>query len=135
MRSGGDDVRLLLDTHILLWALIEPGRLSAEFRDVLEDPEHEVRFSAASIWEMSIKAALGRADFQVAPASVFQAALATGFIELPVRAAAALKVTALPHHHRDPFDRLLVAQAMTEPLVLYTADAQLGAYSDLVVCI
>jgi PIN domain nuclease of toxin-antitoxin system len=128
-------VRLLLDTHILLWALIEPKRLSAEFRAVLEDPEHEVLFSAASIWEMSIKAALGRADFQVAPASIFQAALATGFIELPVRAAAALKVAALPHHHRDPFDRVLVAQAMTEPLVLYTADAQLGAYSDLVVCL
>jgi PIN domain nuclease of toxin-antitoxin system len=128
-------VRLLLDTRILLWALIEPQRLSAEFRGVLEDPEHEVLFSAASVWEMSIKAALGRADFQVAPAAIVNAAQATGFIELPVRSAAALKVAALPNHHRDPFDRLLVAQAMTEPAALYTADAQLGAYSDLVVCI
>jgi PIN domain nuclease of toxin-antitoxin system len=128
-------VRLLLDTHILLWALIEPKRLSAEFRGVLENPEHDVLFSAASVWEMSIKAALGRADFQVAPAAIVNAARSTGFIELPVRSAAALKVAALPHHHRDPFDRLLVAQAMTEPAALYTADAQLGAYSDLVICI
>ena len=128
-------MRLLLDTHVLLWALIEPKRLSAEFRYLLEDPDHEVLFSAASIWEMSIKAALGRADFQVAPAAIVEAAEATGFTELPVRAAAALRVAALPHHHRDPFDRLLVAQAMTEQAALYTADAQLGAYSELVVCV
>jgi PIN domain nuclease of toxin-antitoxin system len=128
-------VRLLLDTHILLWALIEPCRLSAEFRAALENPDHEVLFSAASIWEMSIKAALGRADFQVAPASIVDAARATGFMELPVHAAAALKVAVLPHYHRDPFDRLLVAQAMTEPAALYTADAQLRAYTELVVCI
>jgi PIN domain nuclease of toxin-antitoxin system len=128
-------LRLLLDTHVLLWALIEPTRLSAEFRALLENPEHEVRFSAASVWEMSIKAALGRADFRVSPATIVEAAQATGFVELPVRAAAALKVAALPHHHRDPFDRLLVAQAMTEPAALYTADVQLRAYSELVVCI
>jgi PIN domain nuclease of toxin-antitoxin system len=126
-------LRLLLDTHVLLWALIEPKRLSAEFQALLENPDHEVLFSAASIWEMSIKAALGRADFQVSPATIVEAAQATGFIELPVHAAAALKVAALPHHHRDPFDRLLVAQAMTEPAALYTADAQLRAYSELVV--
>jgi PIN domain nuclease of toxin-antitoxin system len=128
-------LRLLLDTHVLLWALIEPKRLSAEFQTVLENPDHEVLFSAASVWEMSIKAALGRADFRVAPATIVEAAQATGFIELPVRAAAALKVAALPHHHRDPFDRLLVAQAMTEPAALYTADARLCAYSELVVCV
>ena len=128
-------MRLLLDTHVLLWALIEPKRLNAEFRSLLENPDHEVLFSAASIWEISIKAALGRADFQVAPATIVEAAEATGFIELPVRAAAALKVAALPHHHRDPFDRLLVAQAMTEQTALYTADTQLGAYSELVLCV
>jgi PIN domain nuclease of toxin-antitoxin system len=128
-------VRLLLDTHVLLCALIEPKRLGSEYQTLLENPDHEVLFSAASVWEMSIKAALRRADFQVAPAVIVEAAQATGFIELPVRAAAALKVAALPHHHRDPFDRLLVAQAMTEPAALYTADAQLGSYSELVVCI
>jgi len=126
---------LLLDTHVLLWALIEPKRLSAEFQTLLENPDHEVLFSAASVWEISIKAALGRADFHVPPAAIVDAAQTTGFIELPVRAAAALKVAALPHHHRDPFDRLLVAQAMTEPVALYTADAQLRAYSELVVCV
>jgi PIN domain nuclease of toxin-antitoxin system len=128
-------MRALLDTHVLLWALIEPARLSAEVRAVLESPDHDVLFSAASVWEMSIKAALQRADFQVSPIAIVDAARATGFIELPVHSAAALRVAALPHHHRDPFDRLLVAQAMTEPAVLYTADAQLAAYSDLVVCI
>jgi PIN domain nuclease of toxin-antitoxin system len=86
-------LRLLLDTHVLLWALIEPKRLSAEFRILLENPDHEVLFSAASVWEMSIKAALGRADFRVTPATIVEAAQATGFIELPVRAAAALKVS------------------------------------------
>lgn len=125
-------MRLLLDTHILLWALIEPTKLSAKTRAVLEDRENEVLFSAASIWEMTIKAALGRADFRVSPQTIVDEALATGFVELPVRSAAALKVATLAPHHRDPFDRLLVAQAMTEPAALYTADAQLEAYSELV---
>ena len=128
-------MRLLLDTHVLLWAVIEPKRLSTEIQVLLENPDHEVLFSAASVWEMAIKAVLGRADFQVPPATIVDAAQASGFIELPVRAAAALKVASLPHHHRDPFDRLLVAQAMTEPVALYTADALLSVYSELVVCI
>jgi PIN domain nuclease of toxin-antitoxin system len=126
-------VRLLLDTHILLWALVEPTKLTDETREVLEDPQHEVLFSAASVWEMAIKAALGRADFQVPLDTIVAAAHASGFAELPVRSTAALRVATLPHHHRDPFDRLLVAQAMTEPAMLYTADPQLEAYSELVV--
>ena len=128
-------MRLLLDQRPQQNMRIEPKRWGAEFQTLLENPDHEVLFSAASVWEMSIKSALHRADFQVAPAMIVEAAQATGFIELPVRAAAALKVAALPHYHRDPFDRLLVAQAMTEPAALYTADAQLGSYSELVVCI
>jgi PIN domain nuclease of toxin-antitoxin system len=127
-------VRILLDTHILLWALIDPAKLNTDVRATLEDPEHEVLFSAASVWEMSIKFALGRADFQAPPATIVEAALASGFVELPVRSAAALKVASLPHLHRDPFDRLLIAQAMTEPAALYTADTQLAAYTELVVC-
>ena len=126
-------MRLLLDTNILLWALIEPIRLSAEARSVLEDPEHDVLFSAASIWEIAIKAALERANFQVTPETIVGTAQTSGFVELPVRSAAALRVATLPLHHRDPFDRLLVAQAMTEPAMLYTADAQLELYSELVV--
>ena len=112
---------------------MEPSRLPPSLRRTLEDPAEEVLFSAASLWEIAIKAALGRADFQVAPQEILAAALETGFTELPVRAAAALKVADLPPHHRDPFDRLLVAQALTEPASLYTADAVLESYSDLVV--
>lgn len=126
-------MRLLLDTNVLLWALIEPAKLKPDVRSLLEDPEHEILFSVASVWEMAIKSALGRADFQVSPERIVAAARSSGFVELPVRSAAALKVGALPHHHRDPFDRLLVAQAMTEPAMLYTADAQLLVYSELVV--
>ena len=126
-------MRLLLDTHVLLWALIEPTRLTSSARSVLEDPQHEVLFSAASIWEIAIKHALGRADFQVAPDAILAAALESGFAELPVRSAAALRVAQLAHLHRDPFDRLLIAQAMTEPAIFYTADETLQAYSELVV--
>jgi PIN domain nuclease of toxin-antitoxin system len=125
-------MRLLLDTHVLLWALISPERLDATTRVVLEDPQNEVLFSAASLWEIAIKAALGRPDFTCDPVQVLQAALETGFIELPVRAAAAVRVAGLPPHHRDPFDRLLIAQAMSEPVRFYTADAVLPVYSELV---
>ena len=125
-------MRLLLDTHVLLWALGDPGRLERTLRDIVEDPAHDVLFSAASIWEIAIKAALGRADFSVRPEAVVRAAHGTGFIELPVHAEAAARVADLPPLHRDPFDRLLVAQAMAEPAWLYTADPLLPPYSDLV---
>jgi PIN domain nuclease of toxin-antitoxin system len=128
-------VRILVDTNVLIWALVDPGRLSRSVRSMLEDPDHEVLFSAASIWEIAIKRRLSRADFKVEPWEIIEGAEAGGFIELPVRSAAALKVADLPLLHRDPFDRLLVAQAMTEPAALYTADAQLAAYSELVVVV
>ena len=89
-------------------------------------------FSAASIWEIAIKAGLSRADFAVRPEAVARAARDTGFVELPVRAEVAARVSDLPPHHRDPFDRLLVAQAMAEPVLLYTADPLLPPYTDLV---
>jgi PIN domain nuclease of toxin-antitoxin system len=126
-------LRLLLDTHVLIWALIDPDRLSSSLRSILEDPAQDVLFSAASLWEVAIKSALGRADFKVDPSEILTAAIQTGFGELPVRSAAALKVATLPLHHRDPFDRLLIAQALTEPARLYTADAALEPYSELVV--
>jgi PIN domain nuclease of toxin-antitoxin system len=125
-------MRLLLDTHLLLWALAEPDRLDAATRAALEDAGNEVLFSAASLWEIAIKAGLGRPDFACDPKQILQAALETGFVELPVRAAAALRVAKLPPHHRDPFDRLLIAQAMSEPVRLYTADPLLPPYSELV---
>ncbi|MFC7739301.1 type II toxin-antitoxin system VapC family toxin [Roseomonas sp. GCM10028921] len=128
-------MRLLLDTHVLLWALTEPERLGAEARALIEDPDNEVLFSAASIWEIAIKAGLGRPDFAFRPDEVARGAAEAGFVELTVRAGAAAKVVDLPPHHRDPFDRLLVAQAMAGPMRLLTADPQLPPYSELAVLI
>src|SRR5713226_922124 len=105
-------MRVLLDTHVLLWVLAEPHRLDAETRATIESGADEVLFSAASIWEIAIKTGLGRADFAVEPTEIVQAALDTGFAELPVRSNAAALVAELPLLHRDPFDRLLVAQAI-----------------------
>lgn len=125
-------MRILLDTHILLWAQIEPARLPKAIRADLEDPRNAVLFSAASIWEIAIKAQLGRGDFTFKPEEILQAAQTSGMIELPVTSAAAALVAQLPPHHRDPFDRLLVAQALAEPAHLFTADSALAPYSDLV---
>jgi PIN domain nuclease of toxin-antitoxin system len=125
-------MRILLDTHILLWALAEPDRLDEDTRAAIESIDTDVVFSAASIWEIAIKTGLGRADFVADPAEVARAALAAGFAELPVRANAAAALAGLPPLHRDPFDRLLVAQAIVEPAFLYTADPQLAPYSELV---
>ena len=128
-------MRLLLDTHLLLWALAEPEKLGTDVRTLIEDPENEVLFSAASIWEVAIKAGLSRADFAVRPEEVARAAVEACFAELPVRAEVAARVADLPPYHRDPFDRLLVAQAMAGPMRLYTADPLLPSYSELVTLI
>ncbi len=125
-------MRLLLDTHVLLWALGAPTRLDLDMRDLLEDDANDVLFSAASIWEIAIKASLRRADFTARPERVAREARLAGFAELPVTADVAVWVADMPLHHRDPFDRLLVAQAMAEPARFYTADPQLPAYSELV---
>jgi PIN domain nuclease of toxin-antitoxin system len=125
-------MRLLLDTRLLLWSLANPERLGPEVRALVEDPANEVLFSAASIGEVAIKAGLGRADFAVRPEEVARGAIGAGFLELPVWAEAAARVADLPPHHRDPFDRLLVAQAMAGPMRLYTADPLLPPYSELV---
>lgn len=128
-------MRLLLDTHVLLWAVGEQARLDDATRDLLENPENEVLFSAASIWEIAIKSRLRRAGFGVRPEDVATAAVEIGFVELPVRATAAAQVAELPMHHRDPFDRLLIAQAIAGPTRFYTADALLPRYSELVTLI
>jgi PIN domain nuclease of toxin-antitoxin system len=125
-------MRTLLDTHVLLWALAEPRRLDGETRTVIESRDTEVLFSAASIWEIAIKSGLGRRDFAFDPAEIARAALDTGFTELVVRSNAAALVGRLPLLHRDPFDRVLVAQAIVEPAILYTTDKQLVPYSELV---
>lgn len=123
---------LLLDTHILLWALDSPRRLPQDIVAQIASPENTVYFSAANIWEIAIKTALGKIDFPYSPEDIAQAAIDTGFIELPVSAAHAAKVAHLPLHHRDPFDRLLIAQALLMPAQLLTADSALTPYSELV---
>ena len=125
-------MRVLLDTHVLLWALAQPHRLDDETRATIESGATEVLFSVASIWEIAIKAGLGRADFGVKPAEIARAAVDTGFVELAIRSDAAALVAELPLYHRDPFDRVLVAQAIVQPARLYTADDRLSRYSELV---
>jgi PIN domain nuclease of toxin-antitoxin system len=124
--------RILLDTHLLIWALDEYERLPAEIRDLIQDPANEIMFSVVSIWEIAIKARLGRTNFAVRPKEIAVSAIATGFVELPLCWQVAAAVADLPMHHRDPFDRAMVAQAMSEPAHLYTVDRKLIAYSPLV---
>ena len=121
-------LKILLDTHVLMWALGGVERLPPNVRRDIEDPKNEILFSAASIWEIAIKASQGRSDFVNDPALIDQEARAAGFKELAISAAHALAVQGLPMHHKDPFDRLLIAQALTEPAWLYTADKQMARY-------
>lgn len=125
-------MRILLDTHVLLWSFYTPERLSLSAQEQIQDADNVILFSAASIWEIAIKAALRRQDFQIEPNRLLDLMGAAGFIEAPVTSRVAIAVRDLPQHHGDPFDRLLVAQAMAEPAILLTADSKLQAYSDLV---
>ena len=104
-------MKLLLDTHILVWAMGEPARLGTSLELLLEDPQHTLCFSVASLWELVIKAALGRDGFQVEPAVLRRTLLDAGVLEIPITADHVLAVGRLPPLHRDPFDRLLLAQA------------------------
>ena len=121
-------MRLLLDTHLLVWAMGSPERLSAALAAMLQDPANTPVFSVASLWELVIKQGLGKPDFRVEPALLRRALLDGGWQELPVQAHHALAVAALPLLHRDHFDRLLLAQASSDGLLLITADQQLAAY-------
>ena len=121
-------MRLLLDTHLLVWAMGSPERLPAGLAPMLEDPRNTPVFSVASLWELVTKQALGRPDFRVEPAMLRRALLDGGWQELPIQAQHALAVAALPPLHRDPFDRLLLGQATADGLLLITADQQLAAY-------
>ncbi|QIE27378.1 PIN domain protein (plasmid) [Caballeronia sp. SBC1] len=125
-------MRVLLDTHIYLWAVTDNRKLSKHARKLITDAD-DVFVSSASIWEASIKVGLGKLDADV---NLLVAEIAaSGFKELPVRAVHAALVRDLPDIHRDPFDRLLIAQAISEPLRLLTADGHLSAYSELVITV
>ena len=121
-------MRILLDTHLLLWALGAPSRLPAAARRLID--EADVFVSAASIWEISIKAALGKLTAD--PREILAALEPAGFLSLPIVGEHAVRVMSLPPVHRDPLDRLLIAQALTEPLRLLTDDAVLAGYGEIV---
>lgn len=125
-------MRCLLDTQILLWALCQPEKLSPALRDRLCDGRNQVFFSAVSIAEIAIKSSLGRPEFPFHADELAHAARDTDFLELPLHTRHAQRLAALPWRHRDPFDRLLIAQAVEEGLRFMTADPLLSAYSDLV---
>ncbi|KAA8384959.1 type II toxin-antitoxin system VapC family toxin [Acetobacter sp. DmW_136] len=121
-------MKLLLDTHLLLWAAGEPDKLSARAKALMEDQHNVLLFSAASLWEITIKAGLGRADFQIDPHLLRRGLIENGYQELPITSRHALMVGQLPDVHRDPFDRILVAQATVEGLLLLTHDPLVQAY-------
>ena len=121
-------MKLLLDTHLLLWAAGDPDRLSAAAHALIGAPENEVWFSAASVWEVAIKSGLGRADFQVNPRLLRRGLLDNGYHELPVGSEHAVAIDSLPPLHKDPFDRLLVAQARVEGITLLTTDDAVAQY-------
>ncbi len=121
-------MRLLLDTRLLLWAASQPDRLSGTALRLIRDPENSLFFSTASIWEASVKSASGRPDFLVDGRRLRRGLLENGYEEVPVTSDHAIAIGALPARHHDPFDLMLVAQAMVEGLTLLTADAALTGY-------
>ena len=120
--------RFLVDTQLLLWNVYGSRKLPARVARLFRDGRHQFYYSAASLWEIAIKAARGREDFVADTAAIRDALEANGFHELPVAAQHAVALAALPGIHADPFDRMLIAQAIVEPMALITSDARLSAY-------
>ena len=121
-------MKLLLDTHVLLWAAGQPERLSSDARSLFDDPENELTFSAASLWEVAIKRGLGRADFRVDARLLRRGLLNNGYRELTITGEHAIALDLLPPLHKDPFDRMLIAQSLVENITLITADRVLAQY-------
>ena len=121
-------MKLLLDTHLLLWAAGQPDRLPAPARLLLSDPANELLFSVASLWEIAIKHGLGRNDFRVDARLLRRGLLDNGYSELPIVSEHAVAVNSLPPIHKDPFDRILVAQATVEGITLLTVDPIVAEY-------
>ena len=122
-------MRVLLDTHIIIWALSEPDKLSNEAKKIIQDAD-QLFVSSASIWEMAIKSSLGKLNADLDAITLELKRL--GVIELTISWQHSKQVKLLPHHHRDPFDRLIVSQAICEPLILLTHDKVLAEYTELV---
>jgi PIN domain nuclease of toxin-antitoxin system len=128
-------VNLLLDTHVALWAITDSPKLSARARELICAPKSQVWVSAASIWEIAIKHALGRGEMPVSGKQALNYFHEAGYQLLAVQAEHAAAVEELPHHHHDPFDRLLVAQALLEPMRLLSHDTWVAKYSDTVIAV
>ena len=129
-------MRLLLDTHIALWAIIDSPNLTARIRELIIDPANIITVSTVSVWEIAIKHALARGkptDMPISGAEALHYFRAAGYVLLNISPEHAAAVEQLPDLHADPFDRLLVAQSMVEPLRLLTHDAKVAAYSDQVI--
>ena len=122
-------MKLLLDTHLLLWAAGQPERIPTGARTLLDDPRNELLFSAASLWEVAIKRGLGRADFRADPRLLRRGLLDNGYGELPITSEHAVAADGLPAIHKDPFDRILVAQSIVEGIALLTADPVVAQYT------
>src|SRR5258708_15420882 len=121
-------MRLLLDTHLLLWAAVQPQRLSAAARGLMDDADNELLFSAASIWEVAIKQERRRDDFRAESRALRRNLLTAGYEELPLPGEHSVAVADLPPIHRDPFDRILVAPSIVEGIVLLTSDPRVAQY-------
>ncbi len=127
-------MNLLLDTHLLLWAASEPDRLPLAARKMIESTENELFFSSASLWEVAIKRSLGRADFSVDPRLLRRGLLESGYHEIAISGEHAVGVDILPPIHKDPFDRILVSQAIIEEITLMTVDELVARYPAPVRC-
>jgi PIN domain nuclease of toxin-antitoxin system len=128
-------MRLLLDTHIALWAITDSPALPAEARRLILAPHNEIYVSAASVWEISIKHGLGRGDIPVSGGEAADYFAQAGYMTLDISTQHAVFVESLPPHHADPFDRMLVAQALSEPMRLLTHDRAVSLYSDTVILV
>jgi PIN domain nuclease of toxin-antitoxin system len=126
-------MKLLLDTHILIWA--SAGTLPQEAVPFVANADNTLMFSPASIWEAVIKKGIGRADFQLDPFALYCGLLDRMYIELPITSRHVLAVGSLPHIHKDPFDRLLIAQSRVEGVTLLTADTTVARYADEIILI
>lgn len=126
-------MNLLLDTHVALWAVTDSPKLPKKARELIESPRSSVWISAASVWEIAIKHALGRGDMPVSSRDAVRYFRESGYRFLPVEVEHTMVVEDLPAHHNDPFDRILVAQALVEPMRLMTHDPAVAHYSDTII--
>lgn len=126
-------MNLLLDTHVALWAITDSPKLSKDARDLIQSPRTTVWISAASVWEIAIKHALGRGDMPVSGQDALRYFQESGYRLLPIEPEHAVAVEGLAAHHQDPFDRILVAQALVEPMRLMTHDPLVALYSDTII--